>query len=138
NKAERGQFNRSFRSLESYGLATGESLTNAMSKGGIDAAQGLVSGLESQQDKVDSSFYKLGKSAEKAFKRSLGIKSPSRVMMAAGVNVGEGAELGILSKVGDVQGAMSRMAEAPAFSIPPSAEVVRYRSEERRVGKERR
>ncbi|MGO2411594.1 phage tail tape measure protein [Glutamicibacter arilaitensis] len=126
NKSERGQFNRSFRSLESYGLDTGESLTNAMSKGGIDAAQGLVSGLESQRDKVDSSFYKLGKSAEKAFKKSLGIKSPSRVMMAAGVNVGEGAELGILSKIGDVQSAAEQLMAPPALMVPPSFEVSRH------------
>ena len=126
NKSERGQFNRSFRSLERYGLNTGESLTNAMSKGGIDAAQGLVKGLESKSKTVDNAFYKLGKNAEKAFKRSLGIKSPSRVMMAAGVNVGEGAELGILSKVGDVQSAAEQLMTPPALTVPPSYEVARY------------
>lgn len=126
NKSERSSFNSSFKSVERYGLSTGTSLTNAMAKGGINAAEGLVKGLTSQQKKVDNAFYKLGKDAEKSFKRSLGIKSPSTVMFGAGVNVGEGAELGILSKVSDVQGAMGMLAEAPAFSVPPSAEVARY------------
>ncbi|EMQ98340.1 phage tail tape measure protein [Paeniglutamicibacter gangotriensis] len=126
NKSERSSFNSSFKSVERYGLSTGTSLTNAMAKGGINAAEGLVKGLTSQQKKVDNAFYKLGKDAEKSFKRSLGIKSPSTVMFGAGVNVGEGAELGILSKVSDVQGAMGLLAEAPAFAVPPSAEVARY------------
>lgn len=126
NKGERGQFTSSFKSLERYGTSTGNSLTRSMHKGGLDAANGLVKGLESKSKDVDNAFYKMGKDAEKAFKRSLGIKSPSRVMFGAGVNVGEGAELGILSKVSDVQGAMGMLAEAPAFSVPPSPEVVRY------------
>lgn len=128
NKSERGSFNSSYRSVERYGLSTGKSLTNAMSKGGIDAAQGLVRGLQSQQKDVDNAFYRLGKSAEKAFKRSLGIKSPSRVMMQAGVHVGEGAELGILSKVGDVSKAAERLMAPPALAVPPSPEVARYAS----------
>lgn len=128
NKGERGQFNKSFDLLSDYGYKTGHRLAESMSEGGVYAARGLVKGLESEQDKVDDAFYKLGKSAEKAFKRSLGIKSPSRVMMAAGVNVGEGAELGILSKVGDVQSAAEQLMTPPALTVPPSYEVARYAS----------
>jgi len=47
-------------------------------------------------------------------------------MMAAGVNVGEGAELGILSKVGDVQSAAEQLMTPPALTVPPSYEVARY------------
>lgn len=126
NKGERSQFNKSFDLLSDYGYKTGHRLVESMSEGGVYAARGLVNGLESEQDKVDDAFYKLGKSAEKAFKRSLGIKSPSRVMMAAGVNVGEGAELGILSKIGDVQSAADQLMTPPALMVPPSFEVSRH------------
>lgn len=128
SKAERGQFNSSFKSLERYGTSTGNSLTNSMHKGGLDAASGLVRGLESKSKDVDNAFYKMGKDAEKAFKRSLGIKSPSKVMFGAGVNVGEGAELGMLSKVGDVSDAAAKLMTPPALTVPPSYEVARYAS----------
>ncbi|QRQ79180.1 phage tail tape measure protein [Glutamicibacter protophormiae] len=124
--AEKNAFNSAYKSMDKYAADAGESVTNAMYKGGIDAAEGLVKGLESQQKKVDGAFYKLGKSAEGAFKKSLGIKSPSRVMKAAGINVGEGAELGILSKVGDVQSAAEKLMSPPALTVPPSYEVSRY------------
>lgn len=104
----------------------GQYVTESMYKGGLDAADGLVRGLESKSKSVENAFYKLGKSAEKSFKRSLGIKSPSRVMMAAGVNVGEGAELGILSKVDDVQSAAEQLMTPPALTVPPSVEGSRY------------
>lgn len=126
NKGERKSFIGSFKSLESTGLNVGKSLTRSMSKGGIDAAEGLVKGLESKNKNVENAFYKMGKNAEKAFKRSLGIKSPSRVMKAAGINVGEGAEIGILSKVGDVQSAAEQLMTPPALTVPPSYEVSRY------------
>lgn len=126
NKGERSQFTSSFKSLERYGTSTGNSLTKSMHKGGLDAANGLVRGLESKSKDVDNAFYKMGKQAEKAFKRSLGIKSPSTVMFGAGVNVGEGAELGILSKVGAVESAAAKLMAPPTLMVPPSYEVARY------------
>ncbi|GAA0188009.1 phage tail tape measure protein [Glutamicibacter creatinolyticus] len=126
SKGERAQLNKSFADTDRFGNATGYRLADSMSKGGIQAAQGLVDGLRSQQRNVDSAFYRLGKNAEKAFKRSLGIRSPSRVMMQAGVHVGEGAELGILSKVGDVSKAAERLMTPPALVVPPSPEVARF------------
>src|SRR5690606_18396226 len=99
--------------LDNASGKAGQYVTESMYKGGLDAADGLVRGLESKSKNVENAFYKLGKNAEKSFKRSLGIKSPSRVMMAAGVNVGEGAELGILSKVGDVQSAAEQLMSPP-------------------------
>ncbi|UXN33534.1 phage tail tape measure protein [Glutamicibacter sp. M10] len=124
--SEMKAFNSAYKSMDKYAGDAGESVTKAMHKGGIDAAEGLVDGLESKTKTVEDAFYKLGKSSENAFKRSLGIKSPSKVMKAAGINVGEGAELGILSKVDDVQSAAEQLMSPPAFMIPPSMEVARY------------
>jgi len=128
--ADRNTINSVYRDIEKYSRWSGDRVTDALSggmyKGGLYAANGLVKGLQSQQKNVDNAFYKLGKDAEKSFKRSLGIKSPSRVMMQAGVHVGEGAELGILSKVGDVSRAAERLMTPPALMVPPSVEVRRY------------
>ena len=128
NKSERTAFVGSFKTVERYGLNTGTSLTKTMCRGGVDAAERLVDGLESKTKGVENAFCKRGKGAERSFKRALGIKSPSRVMKAAGINVGEGAELGILSKVGDVSKAAEQLMAPPALMVPPSPEVARYAS----------
>lgn len=126
NRSDVRELNKQYRRLDYWSGEAGQSVTESMYKGGLDAADGLVKGLESKNKTVEDAFYKLGKNAEKSFKRSLGIKSPSRVMMAAGVNVGEGAEMGILSKVGDVQSAAEQLMTPPAFTVPPSYEVSRH------------
>ncbi|TFH57275.1 phage tail tape measure protein [Glutamicibacter arilaitensis] len=128
SKSERNSIIKAYDRLDDASGKAGQYVTESMYKGGLDAADGLVRGLESKNKNVENAFYKLGKNAEKSFKRSLGIKSPSRVMMAAGVNVGEGAELGILSKVGDVQSAAEQLMTPPALTVPPSYEVSRYAS----------
>lgn len=125
-KKERTNIIGAYGRLDRASGKAGQYVTESMYKGGLDAADGLVRGLESKSKHVENAFYKLGKSAEKSFKRSLGIKSPSRVMMQAGVHVGEGAELGILSKVGDVSKAAERLMAPPALAVPPSPEVARY------------
>ncbi|KUM31569.1 hypothetical protein AQ436_00055 [Arthrobacter sp. EpRS66] len=123
---ERDQLNQAYKSMDYWSGKAGVEVTRSMERGGIDAAEGLVRGLEGKTEDVEDAFYKLGKNAEKAFKRSLGIKSPSRVMKAAGVHVGEGAELGILSKVDDVSLAAEKLMTPPALMVPPSPEVSRY------------
>lgn len=125
-KKERTNIIGAYNRLDRASGRAGQYVTESMYKGGLDAADGLVRGLESKSKHVENAFYKLGKSAEKSFKRSLGIKSPSRVMMQAGVHVGEGAELGILSKVGDVSKAAERLLTPSALAVPPSPEVARY------------
>lgn len=132
NKSERTSFNNSFETVEKYGGWTGEALTRSMFNGGLDAAQGLVDGWESKTKDVESSFYKLGKSAEKAFKKSLGIKSPSKVLRKAGQDSGDGAVPGGLDKIPEIERAYGAMGDAaasayqPALSVPPSYEVARY------------
>lgn len=86
--------NRAYKDMDQYTMQAGNNLTKAMEKGGIDAAEGLLRGLESQQKRVDSAFYNLGKQAENAFKRALGIKSPSTVFADAADDTIDGAVAG--------------------------------------------
>ena len=129
NKAERGTFTGYFKSVESYGTKTGQSLTESMYKGGYNAAQGVVKGLNSQIKSVEKEFTNMAKRGEKAFKKALGIKSPSRVLKDAGVWAGKGAALGVRDSIPENERAMRDLAEAqaaayqPQYRVPASAEV---------------
>jgi hypothetical protein len=52
--------------------------------------EGLVLGIESGISKVEDTVSKLGKSAADALKKALGIASPSKVMIEAGMDTGQG------------------------------------------------
>jgi phage tail tape measure protein, TP901 family, core region len=106
-------FQKAYKNIDKYSNTAGQYVTESMYKGGLDAAAGLVNGLLSKEKDVESATYKLGKAAERGFQKALDIHSPSRVMMQAGIHTGEGAELGILAKVSDVQKAMGQLTEVP-------------------------
>jgi TP901 family phage tail tape measure protein len=134
-KSEARSMNASYNSLSTYGAQTGEYLTRSMYKGGEDAARGVVNGLQSRQKNVDSAFYKLGKDAEKAFKKSLGIKSPSKSAEGWMSDVVDGSVLGVDRNTGKLESAMASLGHAgeaafginpEALSLPQSAEVARY------------
>lgn len=136
NKSERKQFNGSLNMVSHYGYDTGYELTNSMRKGGLDAAQGLVDGLESKTKDVESSFYKLGKSAEKAFRRSLDMHSPSRTLAVSGRDALDGILVGTDDRrqaVIDAYAGLGHDVSAAyqpnlALAVPPSMEVARYAS----------
>lgn len=133
NAKERSTFTGYFKSVEAYGSNTGKWVTQSMYKGGIDAAQGLVKGIESQLKAVEKSFSKMGTAGEKAFKKALGIKSPSRKMAAnAGWTV-KGYTDRLKAEESTVAASMSGLAKsgldafnaapAPQYRLPASAEV---------------
>lgn len=134
SKSEVSELNKQYRRLDYWSGQAGESVTKSMYKGGIDAAQGLVNGLQGKTKDVESAFYKLGKDAEKSFKRSLGIKSPSRNAMGWMSDVVDGSVIGVDQNTSKLESAMFGLGKAgeqafqmqPAFSVPPSPEVARY------------
>lgn len=125
-KSEANALDASFDSVSAYGRSTGFRLTEAMQKGGLHAAEGLVAGLYSREKAVESAFYNLGKQAEKAFKRSLGIKSPSRVMMGAADDTVDGYTIQLGNRQSDVDAAMGTLVSVPRSGVPESPEVARY------------
>ncbi|RII41872.1 phage tail tape measure protein [Galactobacter valiniphilus] len=126
---EQRQLTSYFKDVERYGAATGTYLTESMYTGGVNAAQGVVKGIESQISAVEKAFAKMGTAGEKAFRKALGIKSPSRVLKAAGVWAGKGAALGVRDSIPENERAMRDLAEAqaaayqPQYRLPASAEV---------------
>lgn len=75
--------------------AAGKTASDAMYGAGIKASEGLVKGLQKQQDKIEAQMMKIAKSMEKAIKKALGIRSPSKVMEQIGDQTAEGFAVGM-------------------------------------------
>ncbi|QKV52637.1 phage tail tape measure protein [Comamonas antarctica] len=88
---------------------------------GSNILQGLANGITSRLGAVREAIGGAADSAIGWFKEKLGIHSPSRVFMAAGANVGEGAALGIGSTSDMVRKSAAAMAAAAAVSLPAAA-----------------
>ncbi len=81
---------------------------------GVNAAKGLVKGLQSQQAQIDLQMSKIAASMVKSIKGHLGIHSPSRVFdREVGQMVGAGLERGIYSKVNDLADATAALVAVP-------------------------
>lgn len=72
----------------------GNSASTALYQAGVDAAAGLVKGLEQQQDAIKKQMEKIADAMVAAIKKKLGIKSPSREFMKIGVWSNEGLARG--------------------------------------------
>lgn len=100
----------------------GTEAASRMYQAGVDAAQGLVDGLESLSAQLDSAATRLGNAIANAVKRALGISSPSRVLRGLMGDVGDGAVLGLDDQHVKVGAAASRL----AGQIAVSPEVAAY------------
>lgn len=78
---------------------TKASVVAAMEAIGLDAIEGLLNGLSSQDARLQAAARYLGESLIKETKTSLGIKSPSKEFEKIGKNVGEGFQKGVLSSM---------------------------------------
>lgn len=131
---ERRQLNDAYKSMDYWSGQAGDEVTKSMYRGGIDAAEGLVRGLEGKTKDVEDAFYKLGKSAEKSFRKSLDMHSPSRTMAIGGVDSIDGVIVGAESKRQSLIDTYASMGHDVAtayqpnlgLAVPPSYEVARY------------
>lgn len=92
--------------------ALGVSAANSLYGAGLKAAKGLVNGLASQQKQIEALMLRIAKSMEKAIKKALKIKSPSRIMFQLGRFTSEGLALGIESLRSQVEQAAKSLATA--------------------------
>ncbi|WP_019044048.1 phage tail tape measure protein [Comamonas testosteroni] len=109
-----GLFYQAFASVMSY---FGVELPTKFSEFGANIIQGLVNGITSKLAMVREAVGGAADSAIGWFKEKLGIHSPSRVFMAAGVNVGEGAAIGIDRTLGMVRKSAAAMAMATGVTL---------------------
>lgn len=85
-------------------------LPGQFSRLGSDLISGLVGGITAKLSAAKDTIVGFGQNIKGWFADTLGIKSPSRVFMGFGHNIGEGAQIGILKGVPGVKGAVGKMA----------------------------
>ncbi|MFJ8866714.1 hypothetical protein ACIRD6_13290 [Streptomyces sp. NPDC102473] len=99
----------------------GATAGTAMYGAGIQAAQGLVKGLKSQQKAIEKQMASLAKGMATSIKKALGIHSPSRLMAD---EVGSMVPAGIVEGMADGQAPLDRaMADIVRPPSPPMAGV---------------
>jgi phage-related protein len=106
------EFNGLQGQLNGAANAVGKTTADALYGAGLNAAKGLVKGLQSQQKAIEAQMVKIANSMVKAIKKALKIKSPSRVMFDLGQFTSEGMADGINSLRKQVEQAAQRLATA--------------------------
>lgn len=109
---ERNQLVSSWAEFDKYASQAGQFVTEGFYKGGVNAADGVVKGLQGKQKNVEAAIANLAKAMESTFKSVLGIHSPSTVTTALGEFVGDGAVVGIRNRIADVQSAAAALGAA--------------------------
>lgn len=79
---------------------------------GINAAQGLLNGLSSMERSLKNKAKQIADSISKTIKDALQVKSPSRLMIGIGENVGEGLIIGMDDMLSKVSESSSRLSNA--------------------------
>lgn len=92
----------------SYGNAAADALYDAGSKAG----QGFLTGLKGQQKAIEDQMTALAKAIQRAIKKALEIRSPSRVMAKIGEHVGQGLVMGMDATHAAIVSSSHRMATA--------------------------
>lgn len=95
----------------------GDSAAKGMYDAGIQAAQGVVDGLKSQQKAIEDQMMAIALAMEKAIKQALGIKSPSRVMMKVADFTADGLVNQLYARTADAKAAISALVTVPNAPI---------------------
>ncbi|MEU9656724.1 phage tail tape measure protein [Streptomyces chartreusis] len=113
NSGQIKQINAQQHSLVKAAEAAGSTAGNAMYGAGIQAANGLISGLKKQQSAIEKQMLQIAKGMSKSIRAALGIKSPSRVMAMVGHYTGQGLIDGIKGEEREVNKTMASLVDAP-------------------------
>ncbi|MFI2358143.1 phage tail tape measure protein [Streptomyces anulatus] len=116
SKSQISQINATQGQLVGAATAAGSTAGTAMYGAGIQAAQGLVKGLKSQQKAIEKQMAAIAVAMTKAIKKSLKIKSPSRLMAD---QVGAMVPAGIVAGIADGQGALDAAMAGTVQAPPP-------------------
>ena len=117
-KAEVSTTNKAFADLAKWSGQAGQYVSEGFYKGGVQAANGIVAGLESQQAAIEAQILKIAKSMESALKKALGIRSPSRMTTAIGAFTGEGLVVGMKAKRRAIEDEATAMGLAAIPGVP--------------------
>lgn len=118
DKATIARFNRLQSQIGSASSKLGKQGADLLFDSGKKAGQGFLTGLKAQQKQIEQLMLKIAKGMQKAIRRALGIRSPSRVMATVGRMTVLGLQGGITRMVPAVDQAMARVAQAVTTGVP--------------------
>ncbi|GAA5154807.1 hypothetical protein GCM10023340_38940 [Nocardioides marinquilinus] len=81
--------------IAAAGGGLGQTMAKEFKQAGIQAAAGLVAGLEREQRRLDRVAIRIGDRLAQAIRKALGIKSPSRVFRSVGEQTMAGLAIGL-------------------------------------------
>lgn len=110
--------NNAYADIATWSKNAGQYVTEGFYEGGVEAANGVVKGLESKKADIEKAVLAVGFSVEQAFKRALGIASPSKVTTKIGEQTGEGVIVGQDRTIAGIEASANRLALAAVPSVP--------------------
>ncbi|WP_425832559.1 hypothetical protein [Streptomyces fractus] len=96
----------------------GRAGADALYDSGKDAGRGFLKGLSSQQKAIENQMLKIAKGMDKAIRKALGIRSPSRVMAEVGRYSTEGLAAGLTERTPVLDRALGTVAGRVAGTRP--------------------
>lgn len=96
----------------------GKTGADVMYDSGKNAGKGFLTGLTSQQKAIEAQMLKIAKGMDKAIRKALGIKSPSRVMAQLGRYTTEGLAVGMRERLPVLDGALAAVSGRVAATQP--------------------
>ncbi|MEU5716553.1 hypothetical protein AB0G71_12310 [Streptomyces sp. NPDC020403] len=93
--------------LDTAAKNVGNMGADLMFDSGKNAGKGFLKGITSQQKAIEAQMLKIAKGMDKAIRKALGIKSPSRVMAQLGRYTTEGLAVGMRERLPVLDGALA-------------------------------
>jgi hypothetical protein len=103
--------------LNKAGEGLGKDTSEHLYLAGVQAAQGVVDGIEANIRQVEKGASKLARALIRAMKRALGIKSPSSLGIEIGRNIAQATALGIESEERAIQRAADTLGSQVSRSV---------------------
>ncbi|WP_406004435.1 hypothetical protein [Streptomyces sp. NBC_00987] len=105
-------------SINSQTDKLGKTGADVMYDSGKQAGKGFLTGLTSQQKAIEDQMVKIAKGMQRAIKKALGIKSPSRVMAELGRYSTEGLAVGLTERIPVLDRALGAVTDRVASAQP--------------------
>lgn len=106
------QLNANADALAKASQELGKRAADSLYGAGVQAGQGLVDGLASQQKAIEAQMVRIAEGIQKAIRKALDMHSPSRKLFALGAQAGGSVGLGLGASVRGVEAHASRLAVA--------------------------
>ncbi|MFI9497842.1 hypothetical protein ACIG92_08225 [[Kitasatospora] papulosa] len=104
--------------LDTAAKNVGNMGADLMFDSGANAGKGFLKGITSQQKAIEAQMLKIAKGMDKAIRKALGIKSPSRVMAQLGRYTTEGLAVGMRERMPVLDGALAAVSGRVAATQP--------------------